>query len=70
MMRPNTVKTHTTQIHAITSEFVDKMSTLRDPKTLELPDDFMNELYKWSVESKYVYMNARYLYRPCFNNSL
>ncbi|XP_011053756.1 PREDICTED: probable cytochrome P450 12b2, mitochondrial [Acromyrmex echinatior] len=51
MMRPNTVKTHTTQIHAITSEFVDKMSTLRDPKTLELPDDFMNELYKWSVET-------------------
>jgi len=57
MMRPNIVKTHATQIHDITSEFVDKMSTLRDPKTLELPDDFMNELYKWSVESKYVYMN-------------
>ncbi|KAG5315356.1 C12B2 protein, partial [Pseudoatta argentina] len=51
MMRPNIVKTHATQIHAITSEFVDKMSTLRDPKTLELPDDFMNELYKWSVET-------------------
>ncbi|KYN04117.1 putative cytochrome P450 12b2, mitochondrial [Cyphomyrmex costatus] len=51
MMRPKIVKMHVAQIHDITNEFVDKISTLLDPKTLELPDDFMNELYKWSVES-------------------
>lgn len=52
MMRPEKVKTHVTQIYEVTSEFVDKMRALRNPKTLELPDDFSNELFKWSLESK------------------
>lgn len=67
MMRPDIVRKHVTQIHEVTSEFVDKMRALRDPETLELPNDFMNELYKWSLECKYVRRvgggekNARYL---------
>ncbi|KAL6433664.1 hypothetical protein ACFW04_005741 [Cataglyphis niger] len=40
MMQPKTVATHVMQISEITN-----------PKTLELPNNFMNELYKWSLES-------------------
>lgn len=56
MMRPEIIKTHATQIHEVTSEFVDKMRALRDPETLELPNDFMNELFKWSLECEYTYV--------------
>jgi len=54
MLRPDIVKTHVKQIYEVTSEFVDKMRKLRDPKTLELPNDFINELNKWDLECKYV----------------
>lgn len=51
MMQSQTVTAHVTQISEVTIEFMEKMRTLRDPKTLELPNNFMNELYKWSLES-------------------
>ncbi|XP_024874378.1 cytochrome P450 CYP12A2-like [Temnothorax curvispinosus] len=51
MMRPDIVKTYAGQINEITSDFVEKLPALRDPKILELPSDFMNELYKWSLET-------------------
>jgi len=54
MLRPDIVKTHVKQLYEVASEFVDKMRKLRDPKTLELPNDFINELNKWSLECKYV----------------
>jgi len=53
MMRPEVIRMHIPQIYKITSEFMDKMQALRDPKTLELPSDFMNELNKWTLECKY-----------------
>jgi len=56
MMRPEVVRMHIPQIYEVTSEFVDKMQALRDPKTLELPSDFRNEIYKWSLECKYIYI--------------
>lgn len=61
MMQPRTIKAYITQIGDINNEFVEKMRALRDPKTLELPADFRNELYKWSLECKYtsVRMNPR-----------
>ncbi|GAB1869272.1 Probable cytochrome P450 12a5, mitochondrial [Camponotus japonicus] len=51
MMQPQTVTAHITQISEVTIEFIEKIRALRDPKTLELPNNFMNELYKWSLES-------------------
>jgi len=54
MMRPDVVENHIPQIYEVTSEFVDKMRALRDPKTLELPSDFGNELSKWNLECKYI----------------
>ncbi|XP_032665214.1 uncharacterized protein LOC116841428 [Odontomachus brunneus] len=51
MMQPRTVRAHVVQINGVTSDFMEIMRTLRDPDTLELPDDFCNELSKWSLES-------------------
>lgn len=54
-MQPQIIQTHVTQFHEVTNDLVDKMRILRDPKTLELPNNFMNELHKWSLECKYAY---------------
>jgi len=54
MLRPDIVKTHIKQIYEVANEFIGKMRKLRDPKTLELPNDFLNELHKWSLECKYM----------------
>ncbi|CAL1679137.1 unnamed protein product [Lasius platythorax] len=51
MMQPRAIKAHVTQIGDISNEFVEKMRALRDPTTLELPNNFRNELYKWALES-------------------
>ncbi|EFN64099.1 Probable cytochrome P450 49a1 [Camponotus floridanus] len=52
MMQPRAIKAHITQISDISYEFVEKMRALRDPLCpWELPADFRNELYKWSLES-------------------
>ncbi|XP_011164781.2 cytochrome P450 CYP12A2 [Solenopsis invicta] len=51
MMQPRTVKAHVAQTSEVTREFVEKMRALRDPKSLELPNDFKNEILKWALES-------------------
>ncbi|XP_011877282.1 PREDICTED: cytochrome P450 CYP12A2-like [Vollenhovia emeryi] len=51
MIRPEIVKIYSTYIDEITSDLVENMRMVRDPETLELPHDFINELYKWSLES-------------------
>lgn len=53
MMQPQSITTYVTQISEVADEFVKKMRTLRDPKTLELPDDFKNELCKWALECEF-----------------
>lgn len=50
MMQPRTVQAHIVKIDRVTSDFVDRMRALRDPETLELPDNFLNELNKWALE--------------------
>ncbi|XP_029158487.1 probable cytochrome P450 12b2, mitochondrial [Nylanderia fulva] len=51
MMQPRAVIPHIAPINEVAVEFVEKMRTLRNPETLELPGDFKNELYKWALES-------------------
>lgn len=66
-MQPRAIIPHIAQISEVADEFVEKMRTLRDPKTLELPDDFKNELYKWALECEFV---RRILFRRrCFIHS-
>lgn len=54
MMQPRAITPHVAQISQVADEFVEKMRTLRDPETLELPGDFKNELYKWALECESV----------------
>jgi len=58
-MQPQTVKVHVAQISEVTLEFVEKMRALRDPKSLELPANFVNELYKWALECEYTRVYSR-----------
>lgn len=57
MMELKAVKAQISQINEVNIEFVEKIRALRDPKTLELPNNFMNELYKWSLECKYIHIH-------------
>ncbi|XP_071452596.1 probable cytochrome P450 301a1, mitochondrial [Hetaerina americana] len=59
MMQPRISKRYVPPIAAVAQEFVDKMRGMRDEKE-ELPDNFNNELFKWSLESiAYVALDAR-----------
>ncbi|XP_014484538.1 PREDICTED: probable cytochrome P450 12b2, mitochondrial [Dinoponera quadriceps] len=51
MMQPRVVRSYVTQINDMTVEFMEKMRVLRNPDTLELPGDYINELCKWSLEA-------------------
>ncbi|KAG8221872.1 hypothetical protein J437_LFUL003248 [Ladona fulva] len=50
MLQPRVSKQYIKPIAAVAQEFVEKMKTLRNDKQ-EMPDDFINELFKWSLES-------------------
>ncbi|KAJ6642847.1 putative cytochrome P450 12b2, mitochondrial, partial [Pseudolycoriella hygida] len=50
MMKPKVVKAYIPDIDSVAQDFIKKMVLLRDEKN-ELPDDFQNELNKWSLES-------------------
>ncbi|XP_071452595.1 probable cytochrome P450 49a1 [Hetaerina americana] len=59
MMQPRISKRYVPPIAAVAQEFVDKMRGMRDEKE-ELPENFSNELFKWSLESiAYVALDAR-----------
>lgn len=50
MMNPKMVNGYIPDIDAVAKDFIRKIRTLRDDKS-EMPDDFQNELNKWSLES-------------------
>ncbi len=50
MMKPKVVKAYIPDIDTVARDFIRKIRTLRDEKS-EMPDDFQNELNKWSLES-------------------
>lgn len=50
MMKPKVVKAYIPDIDEVAKDFIRKIKTLRD-KNNEMPDDFQNELNKWSLES-------------------
>ncbi|KAG8221870.1 hypothetical protein J437_LFUL003246 [Ladona fulva] len=59
MLQPRISKQYIRPIAGVTQDFVDRTRTLRNEK-LEMPDDFINELFKWSLESiAYVALDKR-----------
>ncbi len=50
MMKPKVVKAYIPDIDTVARDFIRKIRTLRDENN-EMPDDFQNELNKWSLES-------------------
>ncbi|KAJ8912890.1 hypothetical protein NQ315_011213 [Exocentrus adspersus] len=50
MMQPRIAKMYVNAIAASAQEFVDRIKVLQDRKG-EMPEDFLNELHKWSLES-------------------
>ncbi|XP_012280631.1 probable cytochrome P450 301a1, mitochondrial [Orussus abietinus] len=51
MMQPRTIKPHVDQVNYVADDFLVKINKLRDKTTMELPETFNNELYKWALES-------------------
>ena len=49
-MQPKTVRLYVPKIEEIADEFIAKMKSKLNSKS-ELPDDFLNELNRWSLES-------------------
>ncbi|CAH1160274.1 unnamed protein product [Phaedon cochleariae] len=50
MMQPRVAKMYTSAIAATAQEFIDRIEKLKDENE-EMPDDFLNEIHKWSLES-------------------
>nr|QZM07455.1 cytochrome P450 monooxygenase CYP301B1 [Lasioderma serricorne] len=50
MLQPRVAKLYTKSIEDTATEFVNRIPLLMDEKR-EMPDDFLNELHKWSLES-------------------
>ena len=50
LMQPKTVRLYVTKIEEIADEFIAKMKAKLDNKN-ELPDNFLYELNRWSLES-------------------
>ncbi|XP_037048515.1 probable cytochrome P450 12b2, mitochondrial [Bradysia coprophila] len=50
MMKPKVVKAYIPDIDDVAKDFIRKIRTIRDANN-EMPDDFLNEMNKWSLES-------------------
>ena len=52
MLRPKSTLRYTPDLEEIAEEFIEKKIILkRDSKTKEVNEDFLDDLYKWSLES-------------------
>lgn len=51
MLQPKTVKMYVEKVDGVAKDFLLKVRTLRNADTLEMPNDFGNELNKWALES-------------------
>ncbi|XP_037050618.1 probable cytochrome P450 12b2, mitochondrial [Bradysia coprophila] len=50
MMKPKLVRAYIPAVDTVVRDFIRRVKTIRDEKN-EMPDDFHNELLKWSLES-------------------
>lgn len=60
MMNPKTVKSYIGAVDQISTDFVQRIRMIRERETQEMPNHFINELNKWSLESiSYIALNQR-----------
>ena len=52
MLQPRTAKLYVKPIEETAMAFVKRAQKVRN-SNLEVPDDFLNEIHKWSLECKY-----------------
>ncbi|XP_069672594.1 probable cytochrome P450 301a1, mitochondrial [Periplaneta americana] len=59
MMQPRVTKLYVAPINSVADDFLKRIKSLRNEKQ-EMPENFMNELHKWSLESiVYIAMDKR-----------
>lgn len=51
MLQPKTVKMYVEKVDNVALDFLQKVRQIRNADTLEMPNDFGNELNKWALES-------------------
>ncbi|XP_055847827.1 cytochrome P450 CYP12A2-like isoform X2 [Episyrphus balteatus] len=51
MLNPKIIKFYIPRIDNIVQEFVEKIKSIRDPNTFEVPDNFANNISYWAMES-------------------
>jgi cytochrome P450 family 49 subfamily A len=60
MLQPRTAKLYVKPIEQTATAFVKRAQILRN-SNLEVPEDFLNEIHKWSLECEYEF------YQICMN---
>ncbi|XP_053951738.1 cytochrome P450 CYP12A2-like [Anastrepha ludens] len=51
LMQPKNIKMYQKKIAEVNQEFVNRIRLIRNPETLEMPDDFEEYLQRWMLES-------------------
>jgi hypothetical protein len=67
MLQPRTAKLYVKPIEETAEAFIRRIKKIRD-NDLEVPEDFLNEIHKWSLECKlFCYPPPPYLYQQVPN---
>lgn len=60
MMNPKAVKIYIPTIDKVTKDFIEVIKRKRDPKTLEMGDNFLDDINNWALESiAFIALNTR-----------
>ncbi|XP_011188715.1 probable cytochrome P450 12a4, mitochondrial [Zeugodacus cucurbitae] len=51
LMQPKNIRIYLDKMAQVNQEFIERIRTIRDPQTLEMPDDFEKWLHRWTLES-------------------
>ncbi|XP_011205388.2 cytochrome P450 CYP12A2 [Bactrocera dorsalis] len=51
LMQPKNIKIYLNKMAQVNQEFVERIRLIRDTKTLEMPDDFKENIQHWTLES-------------------
>lgn len=51
LLQPKNIKMYLNKMAQVNLEFVERIRLIRDPKTLEMPDDFKQYIQRWTLES-------------------
>ncbi|BFF90982.1 probable cytochrome P450 12a4 mitochondrial [Drosophila madeirensis] len=51
LMQPKSMRIHYKKVSQVNQEFVQRIKAIRDASTLEVPDDFIDTINRWTLES-------------------